>query len=190
MSPTPGLRISGGEHRGRRIPLPRHHELRPTSERARQAFFDVIGPDIRDATFLDLFAGTGVFAIEALSRGASRAVAVELARRAADHMKETAEKIGVPLTVIHGDIYRIASTVAAEGPFDIVYADPPYGDDRWNDLLTLIGAGILAPRGVLALEHWTTVSESVPERGGGLRRTRTARYGTVGISFYEFDGEA
>lgn len=187
MSPAPGLRISGGEHRGRRIPLPRNHELRPTSEKARQAFFDVIGPAIEGSKFLDVFSGTGVFAMEALSRGAASAVAVEISRRAAEQISATAKAIGLPLVTIQGDIYRSASRLAQEAPFDFIYADPPYGDERWSELLTILGGGILAQDGVLALEHWTTVTDKLPESGGSLRRTRTARYGTVAISFYEYD---
>jgi 16S rRNA (guanine966-N2)-methyltransferase len=71
----PPLRITTGSLRGRKIPLP--PDTRPTSERARQAFFNILGERIEGASFLDLFAGSGAFAFEALSRGASRASAID-----------------------------------------------------------------------------------------------------------------
>lgn len=183
MSPSGGLRITGGEHRGRKIPLPKNHELRPTSEKARQAFFDIIGPAIEDASFLDLFAGTGVFAMEALSRGATRAVAVESSRRAADQIRASVTTLGLPLTVILADVYRSTEKLRSAGEFDIVYADPPYGDTRWQELLGVISP-VLAPDGVAALEHWVTNIDDLPAASQNLERYRVVKYGTVAISLF------
>lgn len=185
MSQTSALRISGGEHRGRRVPLPRNTELRPTSEKARQAFFDILGPSIEGAAFLDLFAGTGVFAMEALSRGASKAVAVESSRRAAEQIRKTSETIGLPVEIVVADVYRSASRLEQSGPFDVVYADPPYGDDRWEQILSLGDSTLLAANGLVALEHWTALTDQIPSGAGTLTRYRVARYGTVAISLYE-----
>src|SRR5687768_12694660 len=99
------VRISGGEHRGRRVQLPKQHELRPTSDKARQAFFNIAGPRIIDANFLDLFSGTGIFSFEAISRGAAHAVAVEKSRKAAHHIKTTAEAMEMPVAVICDDAF-------------------------------------------------------------------------------------
>lgn len=178
------LRISGGEHRGRRIPLPRNHDLRPTSEKARQAYFNIISGRVDDAAFLDLFAGTGVFAMEALSRGARSATAVESSRRAAEQITTSAESIGLNVRVLTADVYRAAATLRNDAPWDLIYADPPYADARWNDLLTL-GSELLADDGLMAVEHWTARKDELPESAGAINRSRTVTYGTVAISLYE-----
>lgn len=183
MSASGGLRITGGEHRGRKIPLPKHHELRPTSEKARQAFFDIVGPAVEDSSFLDLFSGTGVFALEALSRGAKRALAVDSSRRAVEQIRSTATTLGVPADVIFADVYRSTEKLKAAGEFDLVYADPPYGDDRWAELLATISS-VLAPDGLAAVEHWVSNIDQIPASGADLVRTRVAKYGTVAISLF------
>lgn len=184
MTAPGALRITGGEHRGRRIGLPRAHDFRPTSEKARQAYFDIIGPSIQDARFLDLFAGTGIFAMEALSRGAAEAVAVESYRKAAEQIRNTASTIGLALTVLSADVYRSAGAIEEKGPFDLVYADPPYGDVRWGDLLEIV-ARVISDSAIVAIEHWVANAGELPEALHGLVRYRTARYGTVAISLYE-----
>src|SRR5512132_123847 len=73
------IRVTAGTLRGRRVPVPKD-DVRPTSERARQAFFNIVGPRINGARFLDLFAGSGIFSFEAISRGAKESVAVDSSR--------------------------------------------------------------------------------------------------------------
>lgn len=183
MSAPGALRITGGEHRGRRVPLPRNHELRPTSEKARQAFFDIVGPAITDAVFLDLFAGTAVFAMEALSRGAASAVAVESSRPALEQIRASALAMKLELTIVPSDVYRSRDKLRLLAPFDVIYADPPYGDDRWSELLSVI-APLLAEDGIAAIEHWVTNIDDVPDGSEDLVRYRVAKYGTVAISLF------
>src|SRR5688572_1366159 len=118
------LRITAGTLRGRRIPVPRD-EVRPTSERARQAFFDIVGARIANARFLDLFAGSGIFAFEAISRGAAAAVAIDSSRAHTTAIERTAKELGAPIRTLTADalagIKRLGSEV-----FDVIYADPPY----------------------------------------------------------------
>ena len=88
------VRVTAGALRGRRVPVPQG-ETRPTSERARQAFFNIVGERIDRARFLDLFAGSGIFSFEAVSRGAESSTAVD---RKADRIARLAKEWDVPVT--------------------------------------------------------------------------------------------
>jgi len=154
------LRITGGELGGRRIRAPRrrNHALRPTTERVREALFAILG-DVSGLRVLDLFAGTGALAIEALSRGASRATLVDrdtrLARRNLEHLglAERAE-------TRRSDAARFLRR-AEPGSFDLVLCDPPYGlPDRARRQLEPSIARAVAAGG-------RAVVESAPN--GGLR---------------------
>ena len=176
------LRITAGTLRGRRIAVPRH-DVRPTSERARQAFFNIVGERIQDARFLDLFAGSGVFSFEAVSRGARESVAVETSRAQTAAIEATARALGVPVRVITADALAGIKRAGA-AVFDVVYADPPYDYAQYDDLLTTIDSSLpLAPEAIVAIEHRrnTTPFQTNPTR---LRAWRRAEYGEVWISFF------
>jgi 16S rRNA (guanine966-N2)-methyltransferase len=176
------LRITAGTLRGRRIEVPKS-DVRPTSERARQAFFNIVGPRIDGARFLDLFAGTGVFALEALSRGAAEAVAIDSSRASVAAIEANARALHVPLRAVNADalagIKRLGGQV-----FDVIYADPPYAYDRYDDLLMSIDEHVtLGEDAIVAIEHRRRSEpfSATPQR---LRHTRTAEYGEVWISFF------
>ena len=176
------LRITTGSLRGRRIAVPRH-DVRPTSERARQAFFNIVGERIQDARFLDLFAGSGIFSFEAVSRGAKESVAVDKSRVHVMAIEKTARELGVPVKAIAAD--ALAGIKRAGGEvFDVIYADPPYDYGHYDDLLTAIDSGLsLASEAVVAIEHRrnTHPFPTIPTR---LRASRRAEYGEVWISFF------
>ena len=123
-----GLTITAGVHRGRRLRVP--PGIRPTTDRVRAAIFDALqGPP--PSRVLDLYAGSGAFGIEALSRGASYACFVERSRRAAAVIRQNLDVLGLRqrANVVVGDARR--ATVARGAPFGLVFADPPYADDPW-----------------------------------------------------------
>ena len=176
------LRITTGTLRGRRIAVPKS-DLRPTSERARQAFFNIIGSRIEDARFLDLFAGSGIFSFEAVSRGARESVAIDKSRAHTLAIERMARELDVPVKVIATDaiagIKRVGSAV-----FDVIYADPPYDYGHYDDLLTAIDTGLpLAPEAVVAIEHRRN-TDPFPTTPTRLRASRRAEYGEVWISFF------
>ncbi|MGZ4777834.1 MAG: 16S rRNA (guanine(966)-N(2))-methyltransferase RsmD [Thermoanaerobaculia bacterium] len=180
----PSLRITTGTLRGRKIPLPPH--TRPTSERARQAFFNILGERIAGAAFLDLFAGSGAFAFEALSRGAASAVAIDESRHNIEAIERLATSWGVPLKAIRSDaiagIKRVASQV-----FDVIYADPPYDYERYDDLLIAIDRQLqLADAAVVAIEH-RRKTQPFTAPLTRLRFDRRAEYGEVWISLFLHD---
>ena len=145
-------------------------DVRPTSERARQAYFNIVGDRIHDARFLDLFAGTGAFAFEAVSRGAAEAIAVDSSRKHIAEIESRAKEWSVPVKGVVADALKYP----AEG-FDLVYADPPYDFDRYDDLIAVIEQ-IDAP--LAAIEHR---SKTKLTPAGFIR---TAEYGEVRITFF------
>ncbi len=116
------MRIVAGELGGRRLRAPRGDSVRPTSDRVREALFSILG-DVEGFDVLDLFAGTGALAFEALSRGAAAATLVDTA---VDVAEENAEALGVAgrTTVVRGDAIRFLRREA--GQYDLVFCDPPY----------------------------------------------------------------
>lgn len=176
------LRITAGSLRGRRIAVPKG-ELRPTSERARQAFFNILGERVRDARFLDLFAGSGIFAFEAVSRGAREAVAIDAARSATGTIDRVAQSLAAPIRTITADALTGIKRLHGE-VLDVIYADPPYDYDRYDDLLMSIDAELtLAADAVVAIEHRrrTQPFTATPNR---LQFSRRAEYGEVWITFF------
>ena len=176
------LRVTAGTLRGRRVPVPKD-DVRPTSERARQAFFNILGERIHGARFLDLFAGSGIFSFEAVSRGAKESVAVDASRRHAAAIEKLARELDVPVRAIGTDALAGIKRLRGE-VFDVVYADPPYAYESHDQLLTAIDTELtLAPEAVVAIEHRrnTNPFETIPTR---LRPLRRAEYSEVWISFF------
>lgn len=170
----PALRITAGTLRGRRVPVPAG-DVRPTSERARQAFFNIVGARIEGAHFLDLFAGSGIFSFEAVSRGAAAATAVD---RRVDGISRLAAQWNVPVTAMEGDVLKALPRLGSA--FEIAYADPPYEYDQYDALLSALDRADVA---VVAIEHRkrTDPFTMKPER---LQFERRAEYGEVCITFF------
>jgi len=181
-----GTRITSGTLRGRRIAIPKG-EIRPTSERARQAFFDILGERVRGARFLDLFAGSGIFSFEAVSRGARDAIAVDSSRAATGTIDRMAHQLDVPVRTITADALAGIKHLHDE-VLDVIYADPPYDYDRYDDLLMSIDAELtLAPEAVVAIEHRRRTQPFHPSDGATpnrLRFSRRAEYGEVWITLF------
>lgn len=176
------IRITAGTLRGRRIAVPKDL-VRPTSERARQAFFNIVGTRIHDARFLDLFAGSGIFSFEAVSRGAKESVAVDESRAHTATIEKEARALEVPIRTWTSDVLTGIKRLGGE-VFDVIYADPPYAYDRYDELLMSIDTNLaLAPEALLAIEHRrrTEPFTTSPTR---LRFLRRAEYGEVWISFF------
>jgi 16S rRNA (guanine966-N2)-methyltransferase len=139
------MRVVGGEARGRQFRAPAGRSTRPTSDRTREAIFGVLGSvaaeggvSVAGATVADLFAGSGAFGIEALSRGATRAVFVDDNSQAVATIKGNLEGLGLAgpaAVVVRSDVLR---WLRSAGPLDLVLCDPPYSFDRWPALADLL----------------------------------------------------
>ena len=185
----PGIRVTGGALRGRRIQLPRGVEVRPTSDRARQAYFNIVGPRVAGARFLDLFAGTGIFSIEAISRGAEGAISIDESRKATDLLAGIARDWELPLEVRTEKLPAALREISGESPFDLVYADPPYDARLEASTLREIDTSVpLADDAIVAIEHRAGANEIAQLELTRLRFTRDARYGNVAIAFFDVAG--
>jgi 16S rRNA (guanine966-N2)-methyltransferase len=180
-----GVRLSGGLHRGRVLAVP--PGARPTEGRVREALFSIWNERLDGARWLDLFAGSGAAALEALGRGAMSALAVDQSAAALETIEANAAKLREPLALRRLALPAGLSRLAADeggigsGPFDLVFADPPYAFDAHEILLCGIEP-LLAEDGEIAVEHSTR--RVLPPTAGGLVRTDTRRYGESALSFY------
>lgn len=153
--PRPGrLRIVAGKWRSRLLDIADVPGLRPTSERIRETLFNWLAPSIQGARCLDLFAGTGALGFEALSRGATTVVFVENSRRAIKAIEKSTKILDAAGAVIHfGDATDYVRE-SAPASFDVIFLDPPFADDRVEDLCRLIDErGLLAAGGRIYLEQ-------------------------------------
>ncbi len=171
------MRISGGDARGIQLKVPKG--IRPASEKVRQAIFSSLGHYVLDARVLDLFCGSGAYGLEALSRGAASAVFVD---------KETSVCRSNITTAGYADVARTRGTpverylkrnVAGDGPFDLVFADPPYARGLGSGVLDAL-VGALASDGRVI---WESRWRSDPlEVGSGWLVHDDRRYGDTRVS--------
>ena len=163
--PPGHVRIIGGQLRGSRLSVPTLPGLRPTPQRLRQTLFDWLAPVIEGARVLDVFAGSGALGIEALSRGARRAVFFEQDRGQAQAIEADLARLHQDAaSVRHADALRALATAATE-TFDIAFVDPPFGSALWADAVALLdGHGWLAPDAWVYVESGLDDAWQIPTR--------------------------
>jgi 16S rRNA (guanine966-N2)-methyltransferase len=180
----PVLRISGGALRGRTVAVP--PGARPTEGRVREALFSIWGDRLPGARFLDLFAGSGAVGIEAASRGAARVLCLEDDARAVRVLRRNVEELGGEkgrISAWRVPLPRGLSRVVEQGepPFDLIFADPPYAFDDYEELLRRV-APVLAEDGEAVVEH--SARAPLAEEVAGLTRVSERQYGETALSFY------
>src|SRR5438477_9794572 len=152
------MRIVAGSRKGARIFAPKGHDTRPTGDRVREAAFNLIGP-VDGASVLDLFAGSGALGLEALSRGAERAVFVDDDREAVRTVERNLDKLKLPGEVRAEDALRFLATDRRR--FDLILVDPPY--ERFADFAPRLARYLparLGDNGLLVVE---TAAREEPE---------------------------
>jgi 16S rRNA (guanine966-N2)-methyltransferase len=179
------MRIVAGAAKGRRLVAPKGTDVRPTSDRVKEALFSSLQPVLPAARVLDLFAGSGALGLEALSRGAASVTFVERARPARDALRRNIEVVGLPGTEV------VASDAAAGlrgelpgGPFDLVLLDPPYHHPK--AALTALLADLvphLAPGARVVLER--AARDGTPPWPSTLRPGSPRRYGDTALHVAE-----
>jgi 16S rRNA (guanine966-N2)-methyltransferase len=179
-------RIISGVHGGRRLLAPPGAQTRPTSDRVREAYFSALLTmiDLEGARFADLYAGSGAIGLEALSRGASHALLVESDAKASRAVRDNIVtlRLGDEARLITGKVAQVLAGPPDGGPFDVVFADPPYavGDDEIDEVQrALVGNGWLAPDAVVTFERSTrtAVRGAALNWVDGLVEERSRRYG-------------
>jgi 16S rRNA (guanine966-N2)-methyltransferase len=170
------LRVIAGTAGGRKLVAPKG-DARPTTDRVKEALFSSLGPRVAGATVLDLYAGSGALAIEALSRGASRAVLVDRDAAAAAAIRANLDATGFA-AVARLERVTVSSFLGRsvpEGPFDLVFLDPPY-DVSSSEVAGVLGglaAGeLLAPGGTVVVERPKSGEPVVLPDGWGIERER------------------
>jgi 16S rRNA (guanine(966)-N(2))-methyltransferase RsmD len=177
------MRIIAGTARGMHLTAPKGLDVRPTLDRVREAYFNILGPSIEGAAFLDLFAGTGANGIEALSRGAARAVFVEQNPMTLECIQKNLEATRLEANAQCHKLLLPEGLAKVSGMFDLVFADPPYAFSGHEALLSgLQEHALLSENALICIEH--AVRTSLPETVDNLSRTRQKRYGDTVLSFY------
>lgn len=176
----PGVRVTGGAFRGRGLAVP--PGARPTEGRVREALFSIWADRLEGARVLDLFAGSGVVGLEALGRGAVSVLCVDDDPRAVKILGANASRLAERLEVRR--LSLPAGLVKLSGAFDLVFADPPYELDDYEELLKGVQP-LLAGEAEVVVEH--SSRRELPVEAGRLVRVDVRRYGESALSFYRLN---
>jgi 16S rRNA (guanine(966)-N(2))-methyltransferase RsmD len=180
------IRIIAGSAKGLLIKVPQGKNVRPTTDRVREALFNMLAPRIEGSRFLDLFAGTGANGLEALSRGAAECLFVEAHGPTLSLIAENAEALSLS-SKAHRQCLDLTKGLArisgADAGYDIIFADPPYDfKDYLLILEQLAEGGLVRPSGTIVIEH--SVRVDLPEEVDALKQVRTCRYGETALTFF------
>jgi 16S rRNA (guanine(966)-N(2))-methyltransferase RsmD len=177
------MRVITGSARGAKLKTLEGLATRPTSDRVKEAIFNIIQFDIEGRKVLDLFAGSGQLAIEALSRGAAHAVLVDQSGDAVKVIRDNLKKVKFDqsTTVIQSDYLRYLSTVREQ--FDIIFLDPPYAENFLENALRKISEiDILTEGGIIVCER--SREKVLPARVGNLICSKDYCYGKTAVNLY------
>jgi 16S rRNA (guanine(966)-N(2))-methyltransferase RsmD len=188
------MRIIGGTAGRRALRVPKGHGVRPTPDLVRQAVFNSLGARVVEARVLELFAGTGAFSLECLSRGAVSAVCVEVSSKHAGFLQRNLESVGLDRSRLQlriQDAFAAIHQLASTGErFDLAFADPPYGEKNVgrrseSDAQRLLDepalTGLLAPHGLFVLGHARRDTVSIDP--GRWTERKTLRHGDSVMRF-------
>lgn len=179
------MRVIAGKYKGRQLFSPKDQSVRPTTDRIKENVFNLLQGRVAGAAFLDLFGGSGAITVEALSRGAVKAVTVDASRESVDLIKRNFRKIGIGNEAQIVEVeYGVALKRMAGQKFDIIYLDPPYKAGVEKDVLDKISeGGFLADGGVVVLEHATEIPFLYE---GALKVFDSRKYGSVTIELLSY----
>jgi len=183
------MRIISGQAKGKKVRHDRSSDLRPTASKVREALFSILRERIVDARFIDLFAGTGAVGIEALSRGASFVVFVEVDRKRAARIGEYLREFGLAdrAEVVCADALHYLKRLPDGTCFDILFADPPYAYERYDELFSIIyNRNILGEEGDAVVEHAS--KKGLAQEYEGFALLKDYRYGDTMLSRYRRHG--
>ncbi|MBW2703608.1 MAG: 16S rRNA (guanine(966)-N(2))-methyltransferase RsmD [Deltaproteobacteria bacterium] len=178
------MRVVAGTLRGRRLKTPEGRSIRPTTDRIREAIFNLLGPDLGACCALDAFAGTGALGIEALSRGVDRVTFVDKDPMAQALVRENLKRCGLEglAELLRSDALGVLKQRGSE--FGLIFLDPPYGQDLVLQALeNLVKLKLM--EGLRVVCECEAQLE-LPERVGRLRRIKQRRYGDTQVAIFEW----
>jgi 16S rRNA (guanine966-N2)-methyltransferase len=176
------MRITTGKYKNKLLRAP--GRIRPTQDKVRKAIFDILG-DIKGLSFLELFAGSGAVGFEALSREAGSLTLVENCRECVLAIEKNREMLGLEDCSVLSLDWEKAIKLLRDNKkkFDIIFLDPPYYEGAAKKTLqTLGGCDILAPDGLIVVQHFK--KDNLPETAGDLALFKQSHYGDTLLSFY------
>ncbi|MCK5535049.1 16S rRNA (guanine(966)-N(2))-methyltransferase RsmD [bacterium] len=184
------IRIIGGIARGRKLKSPSSFSTRPLLGRVKKSLFDILSPYIKDSYFLDLYGGVGSVGVEALSRGARKAVFVENDSDCISLIKENLAKCGFEdkAEIYQGDVLGGLAFLLSEEKFDLVFVGPPYNLNLLEKTIKIIDeTKILKGKGLVIGQHH--FKEVIPQKIGNLGMFRQKKYGDMRLSFFKIGGK-
>ena len=181
------MRVIGGNARGRRLKVPKGQAVRPTSDRVKEALFNILPHDLSGIRLLDLFAGTGNVSIEAISRGAAEAILIDSSEKSGKVIRENLRSLNFTdrASVRIVPVSRALRLLARRGEtFDMIFLDPPYQRSWVRACLEPISSGnLLRKSGTLVVEH--SAREQPETEYGSLVLKDQRKYGDTWLSFFE-----
>jgi 16S rRNA (guanine966-N2)-methyltransferase len=180
------IRISGGQFRSRQIQCPKGKDVRPTTSFVRESLFNILGPKIVEARFLDLFAGCGIVGLEALSRGASFVEAVELSSRHCQILDKNRTFLNIQpeqYQITCADAFDWVRQQAGSEQYDIIFMDPPYAlEGVFKVIQACFQNSLLVPGGLLVWES----NQKAPKLPEGAMLVDTRTYGESTLRFLTY----
>ena len=184
------MRVIAGSARRLLLKAPDGMDTRPTADRVKESLFNMLNPDLYGCAFLDLFSGSGAIGIEALSRGAQRAVLVDASMECAGIIKQNLEvtKLGENAEIINEDVYAAIERLGRRGDkFDIIFMDPPYAAGYYVPVMEAIKkADILAAEGYIVAESAKGVDFTAAE---GFKIFKERKCGPAAMNFLNLEEE-
>jgi 16S rRNA (guanine966-N2)-methyltransferase len=181
------VRIIGGIYKGRTLRAAKGLETRPTSDRLRETLFNILARQVEASRFLDICAGSGAVGIEALSRGASAATFIERSRRACAVIEANLSALGIKdeATIINAEAVAGLRRIGGQhSGFDIVFFDPPYASQVYEDVMSRLASGnLLSADGIVVVEH--RAKSPLKSDYGKLRVVRELIQGDSALAFYQ-----
>lgn len=178
------MRIIAGDFKGRKLLSPKGEDIRPTSDKVKEAVFSILFHDIEDAVCVDLFAGTGSLGIEAISRGAKHCYFADNSRDSIATVKQNVKlcKCEDDATIMLSDGRQALGKIREK--IDILFLDPPYRYDSYEKIIGYAESlDLFTNNGIIIAEH--SAKEMLPDKIGKLEKFKERKYGTTRITIYK-----
>lgn len=183
------MRIIAGEYRGRVLCDFKGRDIRPTSDKAREALFSILQNEVRNCSFLDLFGGTGSIGIEAKSRGAKEVVFCDSSKESATLIKKNCDIVKMQAEIYNIPcMYALNKFISLNRKFDIIFVDPPYASTYGEEAVEIIGKNkLLTENGIVVLEKSADIKEDFAFTNLTMYDKR--KYGIAVFRFYRYSEE-